>query len=324
MNCMDSYGNHTNGGQAVNSQGRLSVIEIPAPSLKGNVVNEPTNKSIAVYLPPSYDASDKTYPVLYILPGFTGRQAIDFAYEIQLKKLMDAGISDGTIKEMIVVVLTGTNVFDGSFYVNSPVTGNWEDFVKQDVVQYVDGHYRTIADENSRGITGHSMGGFGSFTIAMKNPDVFCAVYSICPGFFGENGLADAMVSWSQWPMVKTAYGAAFSPNKNLEHPYANIISGADDKTNAGYDDWVNGFGGFEQKVITNKAKLKSLKGIVIDYGKHDSYRWIPDGCEYVSDQLDGQNIDHTLRVHNGDHGSGLLPQMKQFILPYFSETLVF
>lgn len=305
-------------------KGQMTSVNITGYSLEANMVNESITKSIAVYLPPSYDIYDKSYPVLYILQGFTGGQAITFAYDIQLASCMDSLIENGSIKEMIVVVVSGTNVFDGSFYVNSPVTGNWEDFVKLDIVQYIDSNYRTIATANSRGITGHSMGGFGSFTIAMKNPDIFSAVYSISPGFFDENGLEGAMESWDPWPIVKTAYAAAFSPNTTLEYPYANIINSAYDTANVGYDDWVNGYGGFDQKISDYKSNLEALKGIVIDYGIYDSFPWIPEGCEYVSEQLEIQNIDHTLRTHEGDHGDQLKSQLRNFILPYFSETLEF
>ena len=90
------------------------------------------------------------------------------------------------------MVVPGDNQLGGSFYVNSPVTGNWEDFVVQEVVGYVDNHYRTIARVESRGISGHSMGGFGSLNIAMLHPDVFGAVYSLSPGLFDKNGLANS------------------------------------------------------------------------------------------------------------------------------------
>jgi S-formylglutathione hydrolase FrmB len=91
-------------------------------------------------------------------------------------------------------VVNGTNKLGGSFYVNSSVTGDWEDFIAQDVVGYVDSNFRTLAQSESRGITGHSMGGFGALNIAMHRPDVFGAVYSMSPGLFDENGLAESQM----------------------------------------------------------------------------------------------------------------------------------
>ncbi len=66
---------------------------------------------------------------------------------------------------MIVVTAPGQHRFGGSFYVNSPVTGNWEDLIVTDIVGYVDTHYRTLAQSASRGIAGYSMGGYGALRI---------------------------------------------------------------------------------------------------------------------------------------------------------------
>lgn len=73
-----------------------------------------------------------------------------------------------------------------------PVTGNWEDFVINDVVNYVDQNFRTIQKVQARGIAGHSMGGFGALNIAMRHPDIFSCVYGMSPGLFDNNGLRNS------------------------------------------------------------------------------------------------------------------------------------
>jgi hypothetical protein len=102
---------------------------------------------------------------------------------------MDALISAGTIKEMIFVLLDGMNLLDGSFYENSPVTGNWRDWIVKDVVSYIDSNYRTIPKREARAITGHSMGGFGAINTGMKNPETFGIVYALSPGLYDGGGL---------------------------------------------------------------------------------------------------------------------------------------
>src|SRR5205085_3914749 len=92
------------------------------------------------------------------------------------------------IGEMIIVVPNGTNAYSGSFYTNSAVTGNWEDYLIRDLTSYIDGKYRTLASAESRGIAGHSMGGYGSIILAMKHPDVFGAVYALSPCCLGIEG----------------------------------------------------------------------------------------------------------------------------------------
>lgn len=176
------------------SEGQLLHKDIPAHSLTGNFFKIPTEQPIAIYLPPSYNSSEKRYSVVYFLPGFGDAVLFYTNFGIYqgftLKESMDQLIAEGKSKEMIVVIVNGTNFLGGSFYVNSPVTGNWENFVVRDVVNYLDSNYRTIKSPASRGIAGHSMGGFGAINIAMKYPDIFSNVYSLSPGLFSPGGLA--------------------------------------------------------------------------------------------------------------------------------------
>src|SRR6476659_8563703 len=144
--------------------GKLVEIKVPAPSLKGNLLGDPTEQSVAVYLPPSYDTSpQKRYPTLYLLHGFlsTNKAWINGGYQgMNLQSLMDEMSRRGTIREMIVVAPSGWNAYRGAFYTNSVVNGNWEDYIYHDLVQTIDGQYRTLAYPQSRGIAGHSMGGY--------------------------------------------------------------------------------------------------------------------------------------------------------------------
>ncbi len=107
--------------------GRLVEIKVPAPSLKGNLLGDPTEQSAAVYLPPSYDASPaKRFPTLYLLHGFTGnnRAWTKGGYQgMSLQPLMDEMIRSGKSREMIVVAPNGWNAYGGAFYTNSSV--NW-------------------------------------------------------------------------------------------------------------------------------------------------------------------------------------------------------
>src|SRR5690349_21127336 len=99
----------------------MNTIKIDAPSLTNNLVGEPAERTIYVYLPPSYGASEKQYPVVYYLPGYGDSSVIGF----RLPEDMDALIESGKVNEMIIVVAGGDSKMGGSFYVNSPVTGNW-------------------------------------------------------------------------------------------------------------------------------------------------------------------------------------------------------
>lgn len=182
------------GSQGQKTTERLIQPTIPAPSLANNRFDTPSEQPVIVYLPPSYYTSKNRYPVVYFLPGFTTdvTEMIDGTFQgLNIQTAMDSLIAAGKIREMIFVVANGRNFLGGSFYVNSPVTGNWEDFIVKDVVGFVDKNYRTMAKAASRGISGSSMGGFGAINLGMLHPDMFSAVYSLSPGLFDENGLTN-------------------------------------------------------------------------------------------------------------------------------------
>jgi len=182
------------GCQAQQPTEHLIQTTIPAPSLVNNLFDTPTEQPVLVYLPPSYNTSKSRYPVVYFLPGFTTdvTEMIDGTFQgLNIQTAMDSLIAAGNIREMIFVVANGRNFLGGSFYVNSPVTGNWEDFIVKDVVHFVDKKYRTLKNAASRGIAGSSMGGFGAINLGMLHPDVFSAVYSLSPGLFDEDGLTN-------------------------------------------------------------------------------------------------------------------------------------
>lgn len=314
------------------------------------MIGEKTERTINVYLPPSYDITAKRYPVVYFLPGFE-----DTTMGVSLPGRIDALIQAGTIQEMIIVVVPGNNQLGGSFYVNSPATGNWEDFVVQEVVGYVDSHYRTIAQTGSRGISGHSMGGFGALNLAMLHPDVFGAVYSFSPGLFDENGSANSQMflheqvirdfldaqktilaqpedqqltsMLSMRDNFTVAYGLAFAPAPQkppfyFDYPY-NESNGKLVRDETVWQRWNSGFGGIPEEVAQYKDNFLRLKGITVDYGTNDEFAWIPQGCIYFDKQLTAAEIPHEMAVHNGNHQSSLGKRVLEHMLPFFSELLV-
>jgi len=171
----------------------LVVDQITSPSLEGNLLGDPATREVIVYLPPCYNQGGN-FPVVYLLHGYTGN-ARTFASDANtglywpvesdfpeggIYGLLNDLIIAGDLKEMIVVMPDASNMYGGSFYANSELTGNYEDYIVEDLVSYIDSNYRTIPSRDSRAIVGHSMGGYGAVKLAMKHPDVFGAVASHC------------------------------------------------------------------------------------------------------------------------------------------------
>ncbi len=142
------------------ADGRLTYQTVHSARLEGNLLGDSPNRQVMVYLPPSYTTTPtKRYPTIYLLHGYNGTSTIwrDGAYKgFNILTAMNRLIEEGKIREMIVVMPDGRNAYGGTYFVNSSVTGSWEDFVTQDLVGYIDATYRTIPESGSRGVAGQS------------------------------------------------------------------------------------------------------------------------------------------------------------------------
>jgi enterochelin esterase-like enzyme len=163
--------------QTAVKKGTVEKVSVHGNALVGNLAGESADRDVFVYLPPSY-ASDRNrrYPVAYLLHGYglTGERWMTFA---KLADAADRAMPAGSVKEMILVNPDSYTKNGGSMYSSSPTSGDWETFMAEDLVKYIDSHYRTIATRESRGLGGHSMGGYGTVRIGMKRPDVFSSLY---------------------------------------------------------------------------------------------------------------------------------------------------
>jgi S-formylglutathione hydrolase len=163
--------------QAAVKKGSVEKITVHGNALAGNLAGEPADRTVFVYLPPSYGTErNRRYPVAYLLHGYglTGERWMTFA---RMSEAADRAMAAGTVKEMILVNPDSWTKNGGSMYSSSPTSGDWETFMAEDLVKYIDSHYRTIATREGRGLGGHSMGGYGTVRIGMKRPDVYSSLY---------------------------------------------------------------------------------------------------------------------------------------------------
>src|SRR5450755_1304785 len=155
-------------------------IKVHGKALEGNLEGDAVDRDVFVFLPPSYQKDKhRRYPVLYALHGYS-IGAEQWSHEIHVPQTIEGAFAQGA-KEMIVVLPNSKTVHNGSMYSSSVTTGDFEQFVAHDLVAYVDAHYRTIPDRLSRGLVGHSMGGYGATRIGMKHADVFGSLYIMSP-----------------------------------------------------------------------------------------------------------------------------------------------
>jgi S-formylglutathione hydrolase len=314
--------------------------------LAGNLLGDPAELSVVILTPPGYATSQDRYPSVYVLAGYTDPPGtIADALATAPAPAMDA----------IFVVVSGVNAFGGSFYVNSTVTGRWEDAIVTDLVGYVDANYRTIAGPATRGIAGHSMGGFGALNLAMRHPDIFGATYALSPGVFGPDGaqarlgnpdvaaemvrLSDSLTGMTaeqrldhvqsaltqldlrfQW-----AYGTAFAPDPSspslMRIPFV-AHGDAIERDSATWSVWEAGFGALPEKIQRYGDNLRRLRAIGIDYGTHDEYTWIPTGCAYFAGLLRRAGIKVAVSTFDGGHEDQLADRLVTHMLPFMASAL--
>lgn len=181
---------------------RLETVTIESASLKANLIGAAAARSVTVYLPDGYDSPGRRFPVIYYLPNFFEDDRAVFANH-DAQALLDAAIRDGVIPPVILVSVDATLPTGGSWFVNSPVTGNWSDFVTRELVPFIDRRWRTLPDAASRGVAGDRMGGYGAIRFGMTHPDIFGSVYALHP--IGTGVGVQTMASRPDWGLLGRA-----------------------------------------------------------------------------------------------------------------------
>jgi S-formylglutathione hydrolase len=339
---------------AARPAGEVVIHSIAVDALKNNLLGDPAQRNVAVYLPPTYKTSaTRRYPTVYLLHGYLSnlqafgkREGIPGYQGMQLATLMDGLIATGTSKEMIVVVPDGRNAYFGSFYTNSPVTGGWEDFVARELVRWVDGNFRTIAAAESRGIAGHSMGGYGAIMLGMKHPDVFGAFYALSPCCVGlEGDLGPENQAWVAAAQVRTrnqlqprpqspeefytsafiALSAAFSPNPAKPELYIDLPFEPNDGRMVPKDAIIAAWRSKMPLYLVDEYRqnLERLRGIYLDYGAREEFSHIRTTTRAFSAELANRGIAHTFEVYpDGNHENTIRERLEARVFRFFSEVL--
>jgi len=304
-----------------------------------NQFGENPTRSISVYLPPDYNNSEKHYPVIYFLHGFLN----DDSLIDPIKELLDFAIEAQKIDPFILVIPNQKTTYDGSFYSNTGIFGNWEDFTAFDLVTYMDTNYRTLPKKESRGITGHSMGGYGALKIAMKHPDIFGAVYAISPGAlaivreYGPNSdtyrkysEAKTMdeLSNSYFGKVILAFARSWSANPSNAPFYCDVpfaYDGEDLKVDKKVlKKWYLNMPFY--MIPDYIDNLKKLRAIKLDWGRNAGERFTIQ-CKMFSQGLENAGISHFSEEYIGTHTNNIYTKegrLPQQVLPFFDLYLNF
>lgn len=160
------------------------------------------NINYSIYLPPDYEISDRSYPVVYLLHGYSDNETAWVQFG-QVNETADRGIASREIPPMIIVmpdakVTWYVNTFDGS--------DPYEDIMIKEFIPFIDKNYRTRTNREFRAVSGLSMGGYGSLIYALKHPDVFSSCAAFSAAVFTDNEILE-MQQERYENFIKKIYG---------------------------------------------------------------------------------------------------------------------
>lgn len=318
--------------------GKAIRIKVHGKLLEGNLDGDSPDRDVSIYLPPSYEKNKtRRYPVVYFLHGYTDNDEKWFGFVkhwINLPQVIDKSLTHEGTREMIVVMPNGFTRFHGSMYSNSVTTGDWEGFISTELVAYIDSHYRTIAKASSRGIAGHSMGGYGAMRIGMKHPEVFGAMYTLSACCLGapEAGFAkaateaeaakteDDIAKTEFVPRITLAMGAAWSANPDKPPFFLDELT----KDGKWQDDVAYRWAANAPLVTIGQYvdSLKKLRGIAFDAGDKDNS--ITKNVGVLDELMKLYKIPHTAETYDGDHLNHIADRIEWKVMPFFSKNLIF
>jgi S-formylglutathione hydrolase FrmB len=309
-------------------------IRIHGKALEGNLEGDAVDRDVIVFLPPSYQKDkNRRYPVVYALHGYS-IGAEQWTHEIHVPQTIEGAFAQGA-KEMIVVLPDSKTLHNGSMYSGSPTTGDFEAFISTEVVAYIDAHYRTLPSRLSRGLVGHSMGGYGASRIGMKHPDVFGSLYIMSPcclspqtAAFENKDLVTKIeavklpaesASLPFIPRVYLAMAAAFSPDPKNPPLYFDLPVKNGEPQPAVAAKWAaNAPLEFIDQYIGN---LRKYRAIAIDVGDQDGLRVDTIKLHNV---LDTYGIANTFEIYHGTHTSVVSDRFQNHVMPFFGKNLCF
>lgn len=307
-------------------------IKVHGAALEGNLEGDAVDRDVIVFLPSGYSSEkSRRYPVLYALHGYS-IGAEQWTHEIHVPQTIEGAFARGA-RDMIVVVPDSKTVHNGSMYSSSATTGDFELFIARDVVAYIDSHYRTIPTRMSRGLVGHSMGGYGASRIGMKHPDVFGSLYIMSPCCMSARAAGPVN------PETEKALEAVKTPEDSAKLNFglrAQLASAAawspDPKNPPLYLDLPMKNGQPDQEVIAKWAanaplafvdqyigSLRQYRAISIDVGDQDSLRA---GAAKLHEILDSYGIPNSFEIYKGTHTSAVADRFQNHVMPFFARNL--
>jgi len=313
--------------------GTLDRLVVESGVLADNPLGDPARRPLHVYLPPGVERDHpRPLPTVYVIQGYTGQ--LDMwsnrdPFGTTVIEAFDALFASGSCPDAVLVLVDAWTSYGGSQFLNSSGTGRYLDYLCDEVVEFVDARYPTIADRDHRGIAGKSSGGYGAMVVPMLRPDVFGALASHAGDALFEvaylpefpvfvrtlrdhfDGSMDvfleALAAADHFDMERFraiefyGYAAAYSPDPRTP---GRALLPVDLASGRLIDDvWAQWLEKDPVRMAPARAEaLRSMRRIYLDAGTRDEY-YLDLGATAFAAELGKLGVEHTVELFDGKHG---------------------
>jgi Putative esterase len=319
---------------------KVESREIRSTNFAQSKIGTTPVRKMAVYLPPGYDDSSTRYPVIYFFSDV--REPFEHK---GAQALFDRAIAAGVIGKFILVAVDMNTSLGSSWCVNSPATGNWEDFVIQELKPYIDTNFRTLPKRESQGVAGEFMGGHCAIRVGMRHPEVFGSVYALHPVGTGSGlKVLDSLPDWDLMANAKsledvrkdgysqifTTIFQAFVPDSDKPPLYIDMPAhkvGDQLIIDARITQRLRENFFLESLIPQYAENLKSLRGFKFDWGRSDQNQDHVYSNQAFTHKLNEFGIPHEAEEYNGVWGDktwGDDGRIYNEVLPFFKKHLLF
>lgn len=314
--------------------GALDKLVVESELLADNPLGDPARRPLYVYRSPGVVAGrSQAVPAVYILQGYSAQ--VDgwlarTAFEPTFVERLDAMFAAGDSPDAVVVLVDAWTSLGGSQFINSAGTGQYMDYLCDEVVAFVDTRYPTLAGRDHRGLAGKSSGGYGAMVVSMLRPDVFGAfashagdaLFECCyaPEFpaiarqLRDNfeGSVEVLIErvrtaltfdWSKFGPAFAAYAMAAAYSPDPDRPGA-VLLPFEVSTGRTIDDvWATWLSWDPVRMAPLHADaLARMRRIYLDAGRSDEF-FLDLGAQAFSDELSKLGVEHSLELFEGTHG---------------------
>ncbi|RJG49522.1 alpha/beta hydrolase-fold protein [Motilimonas pumila] len=290
--------------------GQVEQLSTQVAALKSNGLGTPTKQEVSVYIPPKQKGRELS--VVYWLLDFNQDKYVMNS----LQPMLDEYFKAHPEAYYMIVAVPSLNKLGGSFYLNSELTGLWQDYTVFDLPFWIEQHYNLTITERRRGVAGFGMGGLGALNISLQYANVFGVAFSAGPTMLQSTDFKTQLTAWPQ--PYRMAYGASVAPISGEEYgQYPNFDGSEADL--ALQQLWMQGIANWPQK-IDLFYRLGSPLSLWLENAESDPSHQ-GSAIDQFHQQLTLANFEHQFHRYPGTTKALWPNRFEQALLPYFTQT---